>query len=84
MLASSTLRFASVLGFALFVSGTARALDEAPRALPPDARLGATSHAALPFACAPRRGSPVGAAAGFALAVGGAAAFSRRRADRLR
>ncbi|HME69834.1 MAG TPA: hypothetical protein VKM54_08195 [Myxococcota bacterium] len=85
---SSILGFASALALALLVAAPGHAMDETTaHGLPPEARVlasGATSRAALPIVCAPRRGSPVGAAAGFGLAIAGAAALSRRRTDRPR
>ena len=86
--ATHALRFASALAFALVLAGpgfatdesTSRGLARAARALASDA----TRQATLPIVCAPRQGSPAGAAAGFGLAVAAAVALSRRRTDRLR
>ncbi|HTF32538.1 MAG TPA: hypothetical protein VK714_02420 [Myxococcota bacterium] len=86
--ASSALTFASALALALLLAGPGRALDEpTSHDLSADARSAesdARAHAALPIMCAPRRGSPAGAAAGFGLAIAAAAVLSRRRMDGLR
>jgi len=85
--ASPILRLAAALGFALLVSRAAPAMDGASAPGPTDPRApvsGTTPRPPLPFVCAPREGSPAAAAAGFALAIVGAAALSRRRTDRLR
>ena len=86
--ASSALRFASALALALLLAGPGRAMDEAgSHGLPSDGRSVESdlrARAALPMVCAPRRGSPAGAAAGFGLAIAAAAVLSRRRTDGLR
>jgi hypothetical protein len=85
--ASPVLRLAAALGFGLLVSQAAPAMDGASASGAPDPRApvsDATPRSALPFVCAPRKGSPAAAAAGFALATAGAAVLSRRRTDRLR
>ncbi|HBZ70276.1 MAG TPA: hypothetical protein DEP35_11300 [Deltaproteobacteria bacterium] len=83
---SRALGFASALALALLLAGRALAMGGTGSSVPaPDAPSGeAARHAALPVVCAPRQGSPAGAAAGFALAIAGSAALSRRRTDRLR
>jgi MYXO-CTERM domain-containing protein len=86
--ATDALRFASAVALALVLSGPGLAMDgSTSRGLAPAApslASDATRQVALPIVCAPRQGSPAGAAAGFGLAIAGAAALSRRRPDRLR
>lgn len=86
--ATHTPRFVFALAFALVLAEPGFATDQSTSpSLARDARSlasDATRQATLPIVCAPRQGSPAGAAAGFGLAIAGAAALSRRRTDRLR